>query len=424
MTRPLRRALLCSLLFVAAPLAAQVDPVALEDEATSARGYWRAAAQALEGGDSLLALARLDSATRAWPMQAAYHRAAARLAARVGRSDRAFQALEALTILGSAWSSDDAALVLLNADPRFGPAAERNRLATAPLTLSRVQWTVDDSTLLVEGVAADSASGRLFVSAVRGGRILVRSRSGQVSDFIRPGDHGAGAILGMVVDPRRKLLWVTSADTVPGGEEYPEFGGGSALYAFDLATGGFRARVELPAVEGGHQLGDVIITQRGTLFASDSRTPAVYRIPAGPIPAQAEVAVAGSPAFRNLQGMAVSEDELTLYLADYSHGLLRVDLPTGQVVGLPAPGGQTLLGIDGLADGGRGRLIGVQNGIAPVRVIAIDLDRSGTRVTGIEVLDRPELAPGEATLGVRIGNSFVYVTTQPAALRSLPLSPR
>jgi hypothetical protein len=167
----------------------------------------------------------------------------------------------------------------------------------------------------------------------------------------------------------------------------------------------------------------VIVTPRGTVFASDSRSPAVYRIPAGALPTIAEVAAAGSPAFRNLQGMVLTPDERTLYLADYSHGLLRVDLRTGAVTGLPAPAGQTLLGIDGMVSGGPGRLLAVQNGISPVRVIAIHLDRAGVAVARIEVLDRPELTPGEATLAVRNGPEMAYVATRPGAIRTLRVDP-
>lgn len=423
MTRPLRRSLWSLALLVAAPLGAQTDPVIIEARATGARSLWRDAGEALRGGDSLLAFARLDSAVVLWPVQPAYQRAVARFAARLGATDRAFAALDALTTLGAAWSSDDPALAAIKHDPRFAAAAAKNRDATAPFARSAVLWAIGDSTLLLEGLAFDPASGRWFASSVRGGRVLVRDGEGRTRDFITPGDHGAGAILGMAVDPRRRLLWVTSADTLPGGEEYPEFSGVSALFAFDLASGAFRARVELPPAEAGHQLGDVIVTPSGTVLSSDSRSPAVYRVRPGPIPAIAEVAVQGSPAFRNLQGMVVDADERTLYLADYSHGVLRADLSTGRVTGLPAPAGRSLLGIDGMASGGAGRLLAVQNGLSPARVIAIYLDRTEVGVERIEVLDRPDLTPGEATLAIRVGSDLAYIATRPGGVRRLPIAP-
>src|SRR5690242_11304053 len=124
MTRPLRRSLLL-LCLLAPPLHAQSDPVEIEARAGDARDWWRDAGEALEARDSLLALARLDSATEAWPAQSAYHRAVARFAARLGRIDRAFAGLEALTTLGAAWSNEDPALAAIRNDARFALAVAR-----------------------------------------------------------------------------------------------------------------------------------------------------------------------------------------------------------------------------------------------------------------------------------------------------------
>ncbi|HWA40097.1 MAG TPA: hypothetical protein VG712_00705, partial [Gemmatimonadales bacterium] len=89
MTRPLRRAPWSLLLALTVPLQAQTLPAPPDRAAAAARAYWQGAAGALQGGDSLLALARLDSAATVWPVQPAYQRAVARLAARLGSTDRA-----------------------------------------------------------------------------------------------------------------------------------------------------------------------------------------------------------------------------------------------------------------------------------------------------------------------------------------------
>lgn len=56
-------------------------------------------------------------------------------------------------------------------------------------------------------------------------------------------------------------------------------------------------------------------------------------------------------------------------------------------------------------------------------MIAIELDRSGAAVGRIVVRDRPDLAPGEATLAVRSGHDLAYVATRPGALRRLRVDP-
>lgn len=414
-----RSILVVTLLLPATTLSAQTTT---ESAAAAARGHWRSAGQRLEGGDSLGALAALDSAVARWPTQAAYSRAVARLAARLGLPDRAFPALERLTRFGAEWTLTDPAYARIINDPRLEAEATRNRAATAPLERSTVRWEVGVDSLLPEGVAFDSATERLFVSSLRSRKVLVREQDGRVHDFVASGAGGVGCVLGMAIDRRRGLLWVASADAGPI-MDYPEYNGTSALFAFDLRTGAFRHKVDLPPAQEGHQLGDVIVTQRGTIFASDSRAPVLYTIAAGPLPRLATVAVQGDPRFRNLQGMVPTSDESAMYLADYSHGLLRVDLRTKGVVSLTPPAGTTLLGIDGMVSGGPGRLIGVQNGISPVRVIGIRLDPSGLAVTDVEVLDRPPLEPGEATLATGSGGEVLYVATSPVRVRSLPLRP-
>ena len=99
-----------------------------------------------------------------------------------------------------------------------------------------------------------------------------------------------------------------------------------------------------------------------------------------------------------------------MYVADYSHGLLRVSLTSKRVNPLTAPRGVTLLGVDGLY-WHRGALIGVQNGVTPARVVRFCLDPGGRSVRRLEVLDRNPAVADEPTLGVIEGDSLVYVAT-------------
>jgi len=104
----------------------------------------------------------------------------------------------------------------------------------------------------------------------------------------------------------------------------------------------------------------------------------------------------------------MAADETTLIVADYSHGLLRIDPGTGSVSPLESPGGVTMLGIDGLARHGRD-LIAIQNGGVVPRVIRIRLDPGERAIVGIEVLDRNVAIADEPTLGVVVGDQFYYV---------------
>jgi hypothetical protein len=66
------------------------------------------------------------------------------------------------------------------------------------------------------------------------------------------------------------------------------------------------------------------------------------------------------------------------------------------------------LGIDGLYAVGDA-LIGVQNGVAPYRVVRLHLDRDGRRVVAADVLERARPDYAEPTLGVVVGSTLYYV---------------
>ena len=383
------------------------------DSAQAARVHMRAAAASLRSGDSAAAVSHLERAVAAWPEQGAYRLRLANLAARTGRGALALAALDTLVRQGSGWSDLDAVATFLLAEPGYRALAERMRQATGPLPRSSILAALPDTMLHPEGVAWDGARERWLVSSIRQRRVVAVERGGAVRPFLVAGQDGLDAVFGLAVDSGRGLLWVASS-AVPQQEGYAAADSGrAALFAFDLGTGQLRGRVGLPPVAGGHLLGDLTIAPDGSVFASDSRSPAVYR--ARGLSGTAEVLVERDPLFRSLQGLALSGDGRSLYLADWSHGLLRVDLSTRRVVPVPLTVTGTTLGIDGLLRLDARRLVGIQNGIAPPRVVLLTLDQTGERVVGVEPLDRHLPLATEPTLGVLAGGALVYVANSPWA---------
>jgi hypothetical protein len=97
-----------------------------------------------------------------------------------------------------------------------------------------------------------------------------------------------------------------------------------------------------------------------------------------------------------------------VYVADYSHGLLRVDLQTRAVSRLDDAPSSTSLGCDGIV-WDRGAIVAVQNGVSPARVMRFVLDQTGTRITRADLVDRNFAVADEPTIGAVIGREFVYV---------------
>jgi hypothetical protein len=100
-------------------------------------------------------------------------------------------------------------------------------------------------------------------------------------------------------------------------------------------------------------------------------------------------------------------------VADYSHGIESVDLASGTVRALGAPAETTVLGIDGLVREDRTHLIGVQNGIAPARIVRLTLSKDGSAITGLGPIDRYLPEASEPTQGVIVGRSYVYLANSP-----------
>lgn len=167
--------------------------------------------------------------------------------------------------------------------------------------------------------------------------------------------------------------------------------------------GAIIARYDLPP-DLPHVAGDLAIGPNGDVFVTDSRTPVVYRL----APGADSLTTFRHPLFRSLQGAAPTPDGRFVFLADYSHGLLRWDLAAGTVVRLSSPSGATSLGVDGiLLDGNR--IFGIQNGVAPARVVRFDLDRSGVRIRSIAVVDRHLPVADEPTIATILGQDLIYV---------------
>jgi len=278
---------------------------------------------------------------------------------------------------------------------------EENKL---PINHSSRAFTIPEKGLITEGIAYDPQSETFYISSVRKRKILGVGIDGAAKDFATERD-GLWSVLGMKVDARRRRLWVTSA-AIPQMENYrEEENGRAAIFKFDLATGKLLKKYELPNRPEKHLLGDLVINSAGDVFATDSVTPALYRIDHAKD--ELEVFIKGEP-FVSMQGLDFSEDEDELFVADYSKGIFVIDLRTRKFFNVsPAPD-STLLGIDGLYFY-KQSLIGTQNGTNPQRIIRLRLSRNYRSVERLEILEANNPLFDEPTLGVRVKETFYYI---------------
>ena len=279
--------------------------------------------------------------------------------------------------------------------PEAEQAALARRFAAnrAPAGASRLYASVPAERRLIEGIARDPRTGRLFAGSVVGRELLVFERGA----WRAIAGIDGGSLFGMAVDPARRRLWIASASVEQTPHPETAFRG---LIALDLDSLRIAARVPLPGSPG-----DLTVAPDGTVFASDPESGAVFRLPPG-----GGVASVLVPAGRLLspQGLVVSSDRRRLYVADYVYGIGIVDLANGHVRRLAALRPAMLDGVDGMI-GERDALIAIQNGVSPHRIVRLRLDRPGETVIGVDTIERANPAWGEPTLGTIAGGELLYV---------------
>jgi sugar lactone lactonase YvrE len=250
----------------------------------------------------------------------------------------------------------------------------------------------------------DARRGRFYVASVRHRTIAEISADGRVRELWPRHTAGIGSILGVRADASRGLVWATTAG-LPQMEGYaPADSLIAGLFRINASSGRIERRWDLPPAKRGHVLGDLAIGPRGDVFVTDSKDPVVYRLRPGADTLEHMT----DTLFRSLQGMAPTPDGRLLYVADYSRGLLRIDLATGTVTRVTDPSGASPRGCDGIV-WDRGAIIAVQNGASPARIMRYVLDAAGTGIASATQLDRPTPEADEPTIGAIVGSDFVYV---------------
>ena len=251
--------------------------------------------------------------------------------------------------------------------------------------------------LIPEGITFDPVEQVFYVTSIYHRKVVRIDRQGRVTDFT-PGAHeGMLSALGTHVDPQRRLLWVATAAAPEMRGHTPELEGRAALFAFDLRDGKLVHKIEQGSKEQPSLLNDFAILDDGTLLVTDTVRNQVLR----PAPGATSLEV-WLDDFRFPNGIVLSEDERTLYVADF-RGITRVNVADKMRQKIEPAGGVILSGIDGLALH-RGQLIAIQNAIGKARVLRI-----GTEGGRVEILEAKNAAFELPTTGVVVGDELWFI---------------
>jgi len=326
--------------------------------------------------------------------------------ARAGHPAAALDHLEEFASTGlTRAAARDTMFTALRSDPRFTAVTAQLDSNAAPRGAAVVAHQLKDAALLAEDLAWDAAGKRFFVSSIHERKIVAVDEKGETRDFTGADEPDFWGAFALRLDPKRHLLWATTA-AIKTIERYDDADSGrAAVIAFDTRSGKRVRRADLASDGRAHVLGDMTVAGDGTVYVTDSVGGGVYRLRPG---AAALDTVLAPGTFTSPQSPVLAPGGRRLVIPDYPRGLAAVEIASGKVTWLPKPRTFASGGIDGLYWTGRG-LIAVQNGTSPRRVLWLDTDAQLTRVTGWRVLEQATDRLGEPSHGVIAGHDFFFL---------------
>lgn len=269
-----------------------------------------------------------------------------------------------------------------------------------PVGRVHVIATHDVADFVPEGIAV-AGDGSVYLGSIRHGTIVQLGEDSEIVATAADGPHWS--VFGMRIAGDR--LWYVSSAIDEFAELSGEDSGRNGLFAIDLRSGEVVVRSLLPSTGRRQVLGDLVFVDADTVLLADQADGIVYRytISSGEFSEFVPRGQIGSP-----QGLVVDSSGKYVYVADYVGGLFRVSLNGGSVRKVGSPESVSLYGIDGLYRHGD-RLIAIQNGLRPNRVMAFDLSGDGLQVTSADILAMNLAEFDEPNLGQVVGDSFVFI---------------
>ena len=387
------------------PLLLLLSPVLAFGQFAAPPSLAQQASQAYKAKDyaTFLAVEKQILAQRPGDTLAIYNAACAE--ALTGHAAESVQLLDLLLKAKLDMGADtDADFTNIHASPEWAQFKEGLAALRKPVIHSTTAFTLPQKGLMAASIAVDEQSGDAFIASVRERKIVKRTKEGVVSDFATQKD-GLLGVWYLLVDPaRRQLIASTAAVSFMQGFQ-KEDDGKSGICFFDLGTGKLVRKVFLPGAPERHLLTDMAEDSRGDVYVVDSHSEEIYRLRRSS--SELELYVS-SVVFHAPQGLALSSDERTLYVADYYDGIWAMEVLSNDRRRIDPPNEVSVAGLNGIARVGDS-FVAVQNAVRPNRVLRIRMDPNAERITSVETLDSNLPSYSGPLQGTVSGDDFLYI---------------
>lgn len=274
--------------------------------------------------------------------------------------------------------------------------------AAPPATVSDTAFVLSRAGVVPENIVYDPPRDRFLGGDLERDGLVELRRDGS----IRPFATGAGIdgrVLGLKIDPARRLLWGVAFTRLPRpAGDTTEAPARSSVFALELPSGRLVRRVASPEDGASHLFNDLVVGRDGTVYLTDSEGGAVWALVGT---ALRRLHQAPPDRFAYPNGIAFLPRERGLLVA-YWQGALTIDLPGGRVTPLRVANDSVVGRIDGLypACGG---YVGIQNMANPSRIIRFRL--AGDAPADVREIERGRPDWRGPTTGTVVGDTLFYV---------------
>ena len=301
---------------------------------------------------------------------------------------------------GSAWLVENQGDHFWGPDTAGPDATPPFRLVEVPLNITGGGGVINmtPARFFPEGTTVDK-NGNFYMGSMYEGSIYKAAAGAKEAEpFIEAGENGLVSVLGLYADDATNTLWACSSDAGNG-----KLTGSApvAVKAFDMQTGAAKGSYDFP---GGGFCNDLTVDAVGNVYASDSWSPRVLRLPVGGTALEEWVKdpVLGVEQW-SLNGLDVDQSKNEMYIVNQAKGqLFRIPIGADGKAGVVTEikTSKPLRRPDGLKVVAPNILATAEGGAGGMAILTLDGDKAAVKVvnTGLNGIATFALYQGSAWL--------------------------